>query len=45
MIEDLQKEIKETAEEEVQMELLARLKELKDISRKINALLGRVVVS
>jgi len=45
MIHDLQKEIKENRDDERMMELMARLKDLKAISQKINALLGRVVTN
>jgi DNA primase len=45
MINDLQKEIKEVKYDDRMMELLSRLKDLKDISQKINALLGRVVTN
>jgi DNA primase len=44
MMTGLQEKIKEVKEEEELTSLLMRQKELKDISRKINASLGRVVV-
>ncbi len=45
MINDLQKEIKEAKDDDTTMELVARLKDLKEISKKINAQLGRVVTN
>jgi hypothetical protein len=45
MINEIQKEIKGEKDDDKLMELLARLKELKEISKKINALLGRVVTN
>jgi DNA primase len=44
MMLDLQLEMKGTRDEDEQMNLLIRQKELKEISRKINARLGRVVI-
>jgi DNA primase len=44
MILDIMKEMKASTDEEDIMILQARQKELKDISRKINGQLGRVVV-
>jgi DNA primase len=44
MMLDLQLEMKGTRDEDEQMNLLMRQKELKEISRKINARLGRVVI-
>ncbi len=44
MIMELQKEIKEMKDHDEMMLLMARQKELKEISRKINAQLGRVVL-
>ncbi len=44
MIVDLLKEMKATADENEVMTLQVRHKELKEISKKINAMLGRVVV-
>jgi DNA primase len=45
MIMDLQKEVKGEKNDEKLMEMLARLKDLKEISKKINAKLGRVVTN
>jgi DNA primase len=45
MIIDMQKEMKEAKDDDRMMELLGRLKDLKEISKKINALLGRVVTN
>lgn len=45
MILELQKDIKENEDDERMMELLGRLKDLKEISKKINAMLGRVVTN
>ena len=45
MMRDLQKEIKGCDEEEQLLAMMTRLKGLKDISRKINAQLGRVVTT
>jgi DNA primase len=45
MILDLQKEIKIVKEDEEMMKMLLRMKELKEISKMINAQLGRVVTN
>lgn len=43
MIKDLQRQVKGAADDSRQMELMSRLRTLKEISRNINAMLGRVV--
>jgi hypothetical protein len=43
MISEIMKEMKDSTDEEDIMILQARQKELKDISRKINGRLGRII--